>query len=35
LEQQYERILDIMAWQEFPAFLDLAIANYQLNGGND
>ena len=35
LEQQYERILDVMVWQEFPAFLDLAISNYVHHGGND
>lgn len=35
LEQQYERILDVMDWSEFPLFLDLMIANYQANGGND
>lgn len=35
LEQQYERILDVMDWSEFPLFLDLMLANYQSNGGND
>jgi hypothetical protein len=35
LEQQYERILDIMVWHEFPAFLDLAVNNYVHQGGND
>lgn len=35
LEQQYERILDVMDWSEFPPFLDLMVANYQINGGND
>jgi hypothetical protein len=35
LEKSYERILDIMVWNELPPFLRLAIQNYKINGADE